>query len=165
MTQHRRRYQLKNRDLNAQLEALVRAAAEAYAYDGEPETARQILVTALRLMRQNADEGDMRLINASLKELRQTANQLLGESIHVDEVVQHDTSTWNVHLSAKKEGKRILRALDNIEKWQKEMVAQRGELDGCDNSARVNTLTRMIQGREKKILETFMELHLAPAQV
>jgi RNA polymerase primary sigma factor len=103
--------------------------------------------------------------NHALKELRQTANQLLGEAVHVDEVVQQDTSTWNVHLSAKKEGKRILRALDNIEKWQKEMVAQRAELDGCDNPTRVTTLTRMVQGREKKILDAFMDLHLAPAQV
>jgi len=103
--------------------------------------------------------------NHALKELRQTANQLLGEAVHVDEVVQHDASTWNVHLSAKKEGKRILRALDNIEKWQLEMGAQRSELDGCRNAPRVTTLTRMIQGREKKILETFMDLHLAPAQV
>ena len=39
------------------------------------------------------------------RELRQTANQLQAESVHVDEVVQHDASTWNVHLSAKKEGK------------------------------------------------------------
>jgi len=103
--------------------------------------------------------------NHALKELRQTANQLLGEAVHVDEVVQHDASTWNVHRSAKKEGKRILRALDNIEKWQLEMGAQRSELDGCRNAPRVTTLTRMIQGREKKILETFMDLHLAPAQV
>ena len=42
----------------------------------------------------------------------------------MDEVIQHDTSTWNVHLSATKEGKRILRTLDKIEKLQKEMVAQ-----------------------------------------
>ena len=45
---------------------------------------------------------------ANVRELRQTANQLVSESVHVDEVVQHDTSTWNVHLSPRKEGKRIL---------------------------------------------------------
>ena len=77
------------------------------------------------------EDGRIAIIEATLRsshalsELRQTANQLLAESVHVDEVIQHDTSTWNVHLSAKKEGKRILRALDKIEKWQKEMREQR----------------------------------------
>ncbi len=103
--------------------------------------------------------------NHSLNELRQTASQMLAESIHVDEVVQHDTSTWNVHLSAKKEAKRILRALERIEIWQKEIREERTELESCTNSARAATLTRMVQSRETKILESFMDLHLAPAQV
>ncbi len=117
------------------------------------------------------EDGRIAIIEATLRsshalgELGQTANQLLAESVHVDEVVQHDTSTWNVHLSAKKEAKRILRALDKIEAWQKEMVGERSELETCTNGTRVATLTRMIQTREKKILEAFMDLHLAPAQI
>jgi RNA polymerase primary sigma factor len=117
------------------------------------------------------EDGRIAIIQAtlrsdhSLKELRQTANHLLGEVIHVDEVIQHDTSTWNVHLSAAKEGKRILRTLDKIEKWQEELVQQQTELDSCDNSARVATLTRMLESREKKILESFIDLHLAPSQI
>jgi RNA polymerase primary sigma factor len=117
------------------------------------------------------EDGRIGIIEATLRsqhalgELRQTANQLLAESVHVDEVVQHDTSTWNVHLSAKKEAKRILRALDKIETWQKEMREEAAELDTCTNGTRVATLTRMIQTREKKILQTFMDLHLAPAQI
>jgi RNA polymerase primary sigma factor len=101
----------------------------------------------------------------SLRELRQTANQLQNEAIHVDEVVQHDTSTWNVHLSAKKEAKRILRTLDNIEKWQQEMAKQQDELASCSQATRVATLTRMIQSREKKILEAFLDLQLAPSLI
>jgi RNA polymerase primary sigma factor len=117
------------------------------------------------------EDGRIAIIEATLRsthsinELRQTANQMLSEVVHVDEVIQHDTSTWNVHLSAKKEAKRILRALDNIEKWRKEMAAEQAELDSCTNGTRVATLTRMIQVREKKILDTFMDLHLAPAQL
>jgi len=117
------------------------------------------------------EDGRIAIIEATLRsshalgELRQTAHQLLAESVHVDEVIQHDTSTWNVHLSAKKEAKRILRALDKIEVWQKEMIVERAELETCTNGTRVATLTRMIQTREKKILETFMDLHLAPAQI
>ncbi len=117
------------------------------------------------------EDGRIAIIEATLRsshalgELRQTANQMLAESIHVDEVIQHDTSTWNVHLSAKKEAKRILRALEKIEVWQKEMAAENAELETCTNANRSATLTRMVQTREKKILDTFMDLHLAPAQI
>jgi RNA polymerase primary sigma factor len=117
------------------------------------------------------EDGRIAIIQAtlrsghSLRELRQTANQLLNEGVHVDEVVQHDTSTWNVHLSAKKEGKRILRTLDNIEKWQKELAEQQGELENCTVGTRVATLTRMVQSREKKILESFLDLQLAPGLI
>ncbi len=101
----------------------------------------------------------------SLNELRQTANQLLGESIHVDEVIQHDTSTWNVHLSAKKEGKRILRTIDKIEVLQKEKRAAARELRSCRNAARTATLTKMVEARDQKTLDAFMDLHLAPNQI
>ena len=117
------------------------------------------------------EDGRIAIIRATLRshhalrELRQTANQLLAESVHVDEVVQHDTSTWNVHLTAKREGRRILRSLDRIEKWQQETVAHHKELKNCGNQSRVATLNRMIQTREEKILEEFLELHLTPAQV
>ena len=117
------------------------------------------------------EDGRIAIIEATLRsnhalgELRQTANQMLAESVHVDEVIQHDTSTWNVHLSAKKEAKRILRALEKIESWQKEMAAENSELETCTNATRSATLARMVQTREKKILDTFMDLHLAPAQI
>jgi RNA polymerase primary sigma factor len=101
----------------------------------------------------------------SLKELRQIATQLMSENIHVDEVLQHDTSTWNVHYSPRKEAKRILAAVDRIEQWQKELAELRRELRSCQNRTRVATLTRMIQSREKKINECFEGLRLSPAQI
>jgi len=117
------------------------------------------------------EDGRISIIRAtmrsrhSLAELSQTANHLLNESIHVDEVVQHDTSTWNVHLSPRKEGKRILSGLDKIEKMQQEMQAAKKELKTCSKAPRITTLTKMIETREKKIMETFLGLHLAPALV
>ena len=117
------------------------------------------------------EEGRIAIIQATLRsshalrELRQTANQLLAESVHVDEVIQHDTRTWNVHLSAKKEARRILRTLDRIEKWQQEMGKYRNELNSCTNGTRLATLTRMVESRDSKILDGFLDLHLAPAQV
>ncbi len=117
------------------------------------------------------EDGMIAIIVATMRsthamgELRQTANHLLNDAIHVDEVVKADTSTWNVHLSAKKEGKRILRTLDKIEKLQSEMAAKRSELSSCTDQARITVLTKMIDGRDKKILENFMDMHLAPAQI
>ena len=101
----------------------------------------------------------------SLRELRRIAEQLCHEHIPVDEVVQHDSSTWNVHYSPRKEGQRILRAVERIEKWQAELVSQKAELGKCRNSTRSATLTRMIQSRERKVIDTFVGLHLSPQQV
>jgi len=117
------------------------------------------------------EDGLIDIIQATLRsshalgELRQTANLLLNEAIHVDEVVKADTSTWNVHLSAKKEGKRIVRFLDKIEKMQGEIVSQKKELSSCGDSARITLLNRMIESRTKKILDNFLEMHLAPSQI
>jgi len=117
------------------------------------------------------EDGMIAIIRATMRsthamgELRQTANFLLNDSIHVDEVVKADTSTWNVHLSAKKEGKRILRILDKIEKLQIEVREQKKELKTCRDQARVAVLNKMIEGRDKKILENFLDMHLAPAQI
>jgi len=117
------------------------------------------------------EDGRIAIIEAtlrsahSLNELRQTANQLLAESIHVDEVVQHDTSTWNVHLSAKKEGKRILRTIEKIEEWNTERRAAQHELKSCRQEARITALEKMVVSREKKILDSFIELRLAANQV
>jgi len=117
------------------------------------------------------EEGRLSVIRATirsshtLKELRQIATQLMTENVHVDEVVQHDSSTWNVHYSPRREGKRILSAVDKIGRWQREIKEQKQELEHCDNSTRVATLTRMIYSREKKIMETFQNLHLSPSQI
>ncbi len=117
------------------------------------------------------EDGRIAIIQATLRcrhalnELRQTASQLQNEAVHVDEVIQHDTSTWNVHLSAKKEAKRIMRCLDKIQKWQGELAEAGKELASCRKAARSAVLTKMIETRQQKILDSFMDLNLAPHQI
>jgi RNA polymerase primary sigma factor len=101
----------------------------------------------------------------TLRDLHTLAEQLINQNIHVDEVVQQDSSTWNIHHSPAKEGSRILRSVGRIEKWRDELDAQQAELNKCRNSARVATLTRMTQAREKKILDAFLDLSLTPYQI
>ena len=117
------------------------------------------------------EDGRIRVLRATLrsphamKELRHCANQLVAEAMPLEKVVQLDNSSWNTGQSARREGKRILRGLDRIEKLRKEVTEQRTELTGCESSTRVATLTRMIASREGKVLETFLELNLAPEMI
>ena len=68
----RRRYALRDDELNAALEALVEQAAERYGADDERavESVRQLMVTSLRLLRDEASRGDLKLANHAMKELR-----------------------------------------------------------------------------------------------
>jgi len=101
----------------------------------------------------------------TLQELRQTGKLLLAEQLHVDEVIHRDSSTWNVHHSPRKEAARILRCLDKVERWKSEIKDERAELLRSPNGTRVTTLDRMIQSRNTKILASFLDLQLAPAQI
>jgi len=72
MIRSRRRYELRSGALNAEIDALVAAAlVEFGARDAESaEYARQMIVTALRFLRDDTDDGDFKLVNAAIKELR-----------------------------------------------------------------------------------------------
>ena len=117
------------------------------------------------------EDGRIRVIRATLRsqhavrELRHCANQLLGDAMALEKVVQLDNSSWNTGQSARREGKRILRSLDRIEKWRREIRDEKKELSSCANSTRVATLTRMIAARDKKILEDFLALNLATEMI
>jgi len=67
-----RRYELKDEALNEALESLVAQAASTYGCEDErsAETVRQLMVTALRLLRDGSSLGDLRLMNHAQKELR-----------------------------------------------------------------------------------------------
>jgi len=104
------------------------------------------------------EDGRLRVIRATLrshhamKELRHAANQLAGEAMPLERVVQLDNSTWNTGQSARREGKRILRALDGIERWRKEVAEEKRELASCDNSTRVAQLVEnKVVGLEERI--------------
>jgi len=74
------------------------------------------------------EDGRLRVIKATLRsqhavhELRHCANALVGEAMPLERVIQMDNSTWNTGQSARREGKRILRSLDRIERWREETV-------------------------------------------
>jgi hypothetical protein len=66
----RRRYELRHPELNELIENLVAEAEEVYGEFDDAELIRQVVVTALRLIRDRAYRGDLKLINNALKELR-----------------------------------------------------------------------------------------------
>jgi hypothetical protein len=72
MNRPRRRYELRNPDLNRAVEALVESALAEVGTRSEEsaEIARQMIVTALRFLRDDPSEGDFKLVNAAIKELR-----------------------------------------------------------------------------------------------
>jgi RNA polymerase primary sigma factor len=117
------------------------------------------------------EDGRLAVIRSTLRcghamrDLRQSASQLAAEAIPVDKVVQYDSTTWNVQASGAKEGKRLLRLLEAIDKWQREINQAKQDISECANSTRVATLTRMNLSREKKILEAFLDLNLSSEMI
>jgi uncharacterized protein (TIGR00730 family) len=71
VTRPRRRYELRNAELNEKIEELVGLASRAYeAGDERADLVRQMLVTSLGLLGDGSSTGDLKLLNATLKELR-----------------------------------------------------------------------------------------------
>src|SRR5262245_16830094 len=82
------------------VEGLLETAARVYGRAEGSESARQIVVTALRLLRDGADEGDVRLLSSALKELRH-AFRVFAPYEHMRKVAvfgsartQPDTPEW-----------------------------------------------------------------------
>jgi uncharacterized protein (TIGR00730 family) len=70
MVSSKRRYQLRDPELNQLIEELVHRAELVYGPSASAEQVRQIVVSALRLLRDGADRSDVKLVNSALKELR-----------------------------------------------------------------------------------------------
>jgi hypothetical protein len=70
MRQTRRRYELRRPELDRLVEALVEEAQAAFGNPEGVEYVRQVVVSALGLLRDRASPGDLKLVNSALKELR-----------------------------------------------------------------------------------------------
>jgi hypothetical protein len=76
-----KRYQLDDPELDGLVEKILRGAQERWGPLDGADFAREILVTGARLVRDRIRRGDLKLINAALKELR--------HAIHVFAPFQH----------------------------------------------------------------------------
>jgi len=76
----KRAYTLSHDELNERLDALLERAAELYENRRGLPLVRQLMVTALRLLRDGARRGDLRLANSALKELRHAFRVFRGYS-------------------------------------------------------------------------------------
>jgi uncharacterized protein (TIGR00730 family) len=81
----RRRYELADPELNQLIEELIDRAQEVYGKRSGADLIRQVVVSALRLMRDDASSGDLKLINSALKELRHSFS-VFGPYKHVRKV-------------------------------------------------------------------------------
>jgi len=63
-----------------------------------------------------------------LNEISRQAELLVAEQITVEDMVQQDSSNWKVRSSHKKDGRKILRGIANIQKMQQEVINQTKEL-------------------------------------
>ena len=66
----RRRYELRDPELDAAIEALVASAEARFGPIEGAELVRQMMVSVLGLAREEASTGDLKLLNSALKELR-----------------------------------------------------------------------------------------------
>ncbi len=66
-----RKYRLGDPDLDRRLEELVHDAVDAHDdHDHDEDIIAEMLVSGLKLLRDDTDRGDLKLVNAALKELR-----------------------------------------------------------------------------------------------
>ncbi len=70
MEMARRRYELKDPDLDRLVEQSLGRAQEIHGASEDADLVRQILVTAMRLVQDGAAARDLKLLNSALKELR-----------------------------------------------------------------------------------------------
>jgi len=66
----RRRYALRQSELNEAVESLVAQAAPAASLAEDRELARQLIVAAVRLLRDGTSRAEVKLVNSALRELR-----------------------------------------------------------------------------------------------
>ena len=66
-----RKYRLGDQELDRRLEELIADAVDSHGdHEHDEDLIAELLVTGLKLLRDDADRGDLKLVNAALKELR-----------------------------------------------------------------------------------------------
>ena len=70
MGNQRRRYQLRHPELNRLVEELVERACEEYGTRDGAGFVRELVVSALRMLREERSTGELKLVNSAVKELR-----------------------------------------------------------------------------------------------
>ena len=80
-----RRYSVRQPDLDSLIEQLVAKAKEIYGDKMPREFVHEILVTAIRLVRDGTPRGDVKFLNSALKELRHSF-QIFKPFAHVRKV-------------------------------------------------------------------------------
>ena len=70
VARRKRPYTLLNDELNEALDSLLTRARSIYGRDSGIELVREVAVSALRLLKDGANRGNLRLVNHALKELR-----------------------------------------------------------------------------------------------
>ena len=78
-----RPYELGDADLDARIRSLAVDADTGLRQDEATGLVEEMMVTALKLLRDDATRGDLKLINAALKEMRFDAdNTLRSQAVH-----------------------------------------------------------------------------------
>jgi len=65
-----RRYRLRNAELDAQIEELVKNAQAEYGEELPRDFVTELIVTAIRLIKDHTPRGDVKLLNSAFKEMR-----------------------------------------------------------------------------------------------
>ena len=67
---HMRRYRLGDDDLDTRLESLVRDAVSGEVHEHDQDLIAEMLVSGLKMLRDDTHRGDLKLVNSALKEMR-----------------------------------------------------------------------------------------------
>ena len=96
-----RKYRLGDADLDRRLEELIRDAVDAHGdHEHDEDIIAEMLVSGLKLLRDDTDRGDLKLVNAALKELRYfTHIRLDGEVMPVPTVTDFTATAKDGRVS------------------------------------------------------------------
>ena len=87
-----RKYRLGDPDLDRRLEELIHDAVDAHGdHDHDEDIIAEMLVSGLKMLRDDTDRGDLKLVNAALKELRY-AFVIFSRYRHVPKVTMYGSA-------------------------------------------------------------------------